>query len=82
MAPHAAIGPADLAAKSATLSFPVLFDYTASRERYEAMVANTFDACRRGILRPDVRRYALAEAAQAHRDLESRRTTGQVVMLP
>jgi NADPH2:quinone reductase len=27
-------------------------------------------------------RYELAEAAQAHRDLESRRTTGATVILP
>jgi NADPH2:quinone reductase len=27
-------------------------------------------------------RYPLADAAQAHRDLESRATTGQIVLLP
>ena len=49
------------------LSRPVLFHYTA----------------RRGIIRPDVRhRYPLAAADDAHRDLEGRRTTGQVVLVP
>ena len=80
---HGTLALGDLGAKSATVSAPVLFHYTASRERLEAMAANTFDAFRRGILRPSIRhRYALADAADAHRDLESRRTTGQLLLLP
>jgi NADPH:quinone reductase-like Zn-dependent oxidoreductase len=80
---HAAIAPEALAAKSVTFSSPVLFHYTASRERMEAMTSNTFDAFRKGILRPDIRhRYALAAAADAHRDLEGRRTTGQLLLIP
>jgi NADPH:quinone reductase len=31
---------------------------------------------------PVNQRYALADAAQAHRDLEARKTTGTTVMLP
>ena len=81
--PHAAIAPASLAAKSATLSFPVLFDYTASRERYEAMAAKVFEALRAGRLVPRIEhRYPLSAAADAHRDLEARRTTGPVLLLP
>jgi NADPH:quinone reductase-like Zn-dependent oxidoreductase len=81
--PHPAIAPDRLAAKSATLSSPVIFHFTASRERYEAMAARTFAAWRSGVLRTAIRnRYPLAEAAQAHRDLESRRTTGQVLLVP
>ena len=80
---HAALATAELSAKSATVSAPVLFHYTASRDRYEAMASNTFEAYRRRILRPAVRhRYALAAADDAHRDLEARRTTGQLVLLP
>jgi NADPH:quinone reductase-like Zn-dependent oxidoreductase len=79
----AAIAHAELAAKSATVSAPVLFHYTASRERFEAMVANTFAALRAGILQPRVHhRYALSAAQEAHRALESRRTIGQLVLLP
>jgi NADPH2:quinone reductase len=41
------------------------------------------DAARRGVPRVEVRhRYPLAEAAQAHRALEGRRTVGAVVLLP
>jgi len=71
----------DLTAKSGTLSRPVLFHYTA--EHLQEMAGNVFDALRRGVIRVDVRhRYPLAAAADAHRDLEARRTSGQVVLLP
>ena len=80
---HAALAITDLNAKSATLSVPVLFHYTADRQRFEAMAANTFEAFRKGILKPStLHRYTLAAAADAHRDLESRRTTGQLLLLP
>jgi NADPH:quinone reductase-like Zn-dependent oxidoreductase len=82
-APHAAISPASLGAKSATVSYPVLFHYTASRERFETMAASTFEALRKGVIRPRIEhRYPLSAAAEAHRDLEARRTTGQVILLP
>jgi NADPH2:quinone reductase len=42
-----------------------------------------FDMVARGALKVDIRqRYPLAEAAQAHRDLESRRTIGASVLIP
>ena len=77
------LAPERLSEKSVTLSRPVLFHYTARREILTAMTERTFEALRGGIIRPDVRhRYPLAAAADAHRDLEGRRTTGQVVLLP
>jgi NADPH:quinone reductase len=77
------LAPERLSEKSVTLSRPVLFHHTARREVLAEMTARTFEALRRGILRPDVRhRYPLAAAAAAHRDLEGRRTTGQIVLLP
>ena len=77
------VDPEPLTAKSLTLSRPVLFHYTASRDRLAEMAARVFEAARRGVIRPEVRhRYPLAEAAQAHRDLEARRTTGPIVLLP
>jgi NADPH:quinone reductase-like Zn-dependent oxidoreductase len=71
----------DLTAKSGTLSRPVLFHYTA--EHLQEMAGNVFSALRDGTIRVDVRhRYPLAAAADAHRDLEARRTSGQIVLLP
>jgi NADPH:quinone reductase-like Zn-dependent oxidoreductase len=71
----------DLTEKSGTLSRPVLFHYTA--EHLQEMAGRVFGALRDGVLRTDVRhRYPLAAAADAHRDLEARRTSGQIVLLP
>jgi NADPH:quinone reductase-like Zn-dependent oxidoreductase len=70
----------DLTARSGTLSRPVLFHYTEQHLR--EMAGNVFNALRAGTLRVDVRhRYPLAAAADAHRDLEARRTSGQIVLL-
>ncbi len=71
----------DLTAKSGTLSRPVLFHYTAAH--LQEMAGRVFAALRDGVLRTDIRhRYPLAAAADAHRDLEARRTTGQIILLP
>ena len=71
----------DLTGKSGTLSRPVLFHYTA--DHLQEMAGRVFAALRDGVLRADIRhRYPLAAAADAHRDLEARRTTGQLVLLP
>jgi NADPH:quinone reductase-like Zn-dependent oxidoreductase len=73
----------DLSAKSITLSRPVLFHYTAERAALQEIAQRTFDALANGTLRVDIRhRYPLAAAAEAHRDLEARRTTGPIVLLP
>jgi NADPH:quinone reductase len=73
--------PPNLSGKSGTLSQPVLFHYT--EDHLQQMAGRVFAAVRDGILRPDVRhRYPLAAAADAHRDLEARRTSGQIVLLP
>jgi NADPH:quinone reductase-like Zn-dependent oxidoreductase len=71
----------DLTGKSGTLSRPVLFHYTA--EHLQEMAGKVFGALRDGTLRVDVRhRYPLGAAADAHRDLEARRTSGQILLLP
>jgi len=77
------VDPKALAARSLTLSCPVLFHYTAERAALNEIAQQTFEALRTRILRVEVRhRYPLASAAEAHRDLESRRTTGPLVLLP
>jgi len=76
--------PLVLAAKgSLFLTRPTLMTYTARREDLLATAAELFDVVRSGAVRIGVRQtYALAEAAQAHRDLEARKTTGSTVLLP
>ncbi len=81
-----AVEPLDLgklSAGSLTVSRPVLFHYTADRGRLEQMAARTFAAYRDGKIRPEVsRRFALKDAAKAHRLLESRQSTGAMVLIP
>jgi NADPH:quinone reductase-like Zn-dependent oxidoreductase len=69
-------------ASALTMSRPVLFHYTAEPAARREIAERVFAALREGVLRVDVRhRYPLAAAADAHRDLEARRTTGPLVLL-
>ncbi len=62
---------------------PTLFTYTAKREDLVATANELFDMVGKGIVKISVNQtYPLAEAAQAHRDLEGRQTTGSTVLLP
>jgi NADPH2:quinone reductase len=70
-----------LGEKSATLSSPVLFHYAA--DHLQEMAGRTFAALRDGVLKVETRhRYPLASAAQAHRELEARRTIGPLLLIP
>ena len=62
---------------------PTLFAYTAKREDLEAMAADLFGMVESGKIKIEIhQRYALDNAAQAHRDLESRKTTGSTILIP
>lgn len=62
---------------------PTLATYAARREDLVANANDLFDVVSRGIVKIDVNQtYPLKEAAQAHRDLEGRKTTGSTVLLP
>jgi NADPH:quinone reductase-like Zn-dependent oxidoreductase len=81
--PLDAVDPGTLSSRSITLSRPVLFHYTAQRTILEQMARNVFDALKNGTLRVDIRhRYPLGSAAEAHRELEGRRTMGPLLLLP
>lgn len=60
---------------------PTLKDYTASREELLWRADEVLGAVQAGTLRVRMEHiYPLAEAAQAHRDLESRETTGKLIL--
>ena len=75
--------PAILAGRgSLYLTRPTLATYTATRQELEETTAELFDVVGRGAVRIEVNQtYALENAAQAHRDLEARKTTGSTVLL-
>jgi NADPH2:quinone reductase len=82
-----AIGPFDLSVLAAKgslfLTRPSLMHYTAKREDLEAHAADLFAVVLSGAVRISIdREYPLSDAAQAHRDLEQRRTKGSSVLLP
>jgi NADPH2:quinone reductase len=62
---------------------PTLLDFIRERSDLEAGCTELFDLVERGRVKIEVRQtYALHNAAQAHRDLEARRTTGCTVLIP
>jgi NADPH2:quinone reductase len=62
---------------------PTLFDYIKSREDLASRAADLFARLASGKIKAHVgQRVPLRDAADAHRDLESRRTIGSTVLLP
>jgi len=62
---------------------PSLGAYTANRKELEASAKALFKMVKSGKVKIAIdQRYPLAEAAQAHIDLESRKTTGQTILVP
>lgn len=61
---------------------PTLFDYIKTREDLDARALDLFEQLESGAVKAHVgQRVALRDAAQAHRDLEARRTVGATVLL-
>lgn len=62
---------------------PTLMNYTAKRDDLLAMAGELFDVVKSGAVKVEVNQtYRLFDAAHAHRDLESRKTTGSSVLTP
>ena len=60
-----------------------LFTHIATREATQAMADELFDVVTSGKVKIRIdQRYPLAEVAQAHRDIEARKTTGSSVLIP
>ena len=73
-----------LAAKgSLYVTRPSLMAYTSRREDLETGAKELFDVVKSGQVKIEINQtYALKDAARAHRDLESRKTTGSSVLMP
>jgi NADPH2:quinone reductase len=62
---------------------PTLFDFIGERTELEAGTQELFTHLREGTIEISIpQRYALRDVAQAHRDLEGRKTTGSSVLVP
>ncbi|MBK8017096.1 MAG: SRPBCC family protein [Betaproteobacteria bacterium] len=77
------LSPDALIHQSATFSRPVIFHYTEDPVRLSAMAERLWDALGRSVIRPPPgTTFPLQSAAEAHRRLESRATTGALVLVP
>lgn len=79
------VPPVALTALKGTLYLtrPSLIPHVANRANLEEMAADLFKQVSSGKVKIRIaQRYPMADAAQAHRDLEGRKTTGQTVLLP
>lgn len=65
------------------LTRPSLMHYIAGRDELEYRASDVFNMIKAGKLKLHIgHTYKLAEAQQAHRDLEGRKTTGKLLLLP
>ncbi|XVF49398.1 hypothetical protein PTKIN_Ptkin04bG0008600 [Pterospermum kingtungense] len=72
-----------LAAKSLFLTMPKLMPYISARDELLETAGEVFANVASGVLRVRVNhKYPLSQAAQAHEDLENRRTSGSAVLIP
>jgi NADPH2:quinone reductase len=82
--PPPAIAPLELAKRgSLIMTRPSLFDYIRERTELDAAARAVFRQVSSGKLKVKIgQRYLLREAAQAHRDLEARKTIGATLLVP
>ncbi|KAL6291309.1 hypothetical protein ACE6H2_008819 [Prunus campanulata] len=72
-----------IAVKSLFLTRPSLFHYAVTRDELLGMAGEVFGNVQSSVLRVRVNHtYPLSEAAQAHEDLENRKTSGSVLLIP
>jgi NADPH2:quinone reductase len=78
------IAPLELTKRgSLFLTRPTLFHYTAKAPELARGASELFEIVGSGKMKVMVgQTYALADAAQAHRDLEARKTTGSTLLIP
>jgi len=80
------IGPRDIggfAASSLTLSRPNYGHYTDTYDKIHAASTKVWEALAKGTITAQIgQRFALGDAARAHRTLEDRQTSGSTLLLP
>ena len=65
------------------LTRPSLIAYTAERDDLLAHAQDLFKVVEKGVVSIEIKQtYPLSEGAQAHRDLEDRKTTGSTILIP
>ncbi|MEC9415287.1 MAG: quinone oxidoreductase [Pseudomonadota bacterium] len=76
--------PSELASRhSLYVTRPILADFVNTREKLLNASQELFDLVIKGVIKINInQRYALKDAAQAHIDLESRKTTGSTILIP
>jgi NADPH:quinone reductase len=79
-----AVSPLELSKRgSLFLTRPTLFSYIGTRKELDSAARELFAAMKKKVVKVRIdQRYPLAKVADAHRDLEARRTTGSSVLLP
>jgi NADPH2:quinone reductase len=82
--PVPAFSPALLAQKgSLFMTRPTLFDFVRTPELLRKVAKELFGVIKSGTVKISInQRYPLAQAAQAHIDLQARKTTGSILLLP
>jgi NADPH:quinone reductase-like Zn-dependent oxidoreductase len=81
--PLSPLPPDALVAKSLSFSRPVVFDYVATNDQLARRAQRVWSALADGTIKlPPIERFGLDAAADAHARLESRGTTGALVLLP
>ena len=77
------VNPGILGAGSLSLTRPGLGDYTVNRSELEKRAGDVLGWVRSGELKLRIGgEYPLSEASEAHRQLESRATTGKLLLIP
>lgn len=78
------VSPLELSKRgSLYLTRPTLWHYIPTRQHLDAAAHELFSAVKSKRIRVRIgQRYSLADVAEAHRDLEARRTTGSTVLIP
>lgn len=72
-----------LSPKCVKIARPTLFGYIETREEFEFYVNELFDLLKSGQLKVKVHNvYPLEQTAQAHIDLEARKSTGKLLLRP